>query len=122
MRILKSCLLAAALVPSLAAAQEPVTIRIGWNQTPGHMASLAYLDPLQPEGENKVLQNYGKSYIAEAIRFQGSTHQITALATDEVDIAALSPTALVQAVNNAGLDVKVIADVLQESCEPGTYT
>jgi len=109
-------------LPTLAAAQEPTTIRIGWNQSPGHMASLAYLKQMQPDGEYKVLQNYGKTYLADPIRFQGSTHQITALATDEVDVAALSAVALVQAVNNANLDVKVIADVLQETCEDGTYT
>ena len=123
MKFLTGCLLAAAtFVPSLAAAQDPVTIRIGWNQAPGHMAALAYLPELQPDGEHAVLQNYGKTYIAEPIRFQGSTHQITALATDEVDVAALSAAAFAQTVNNAGLDVKVIADVLQESCDEGTYT
>lgn len=109
-------------LPAVATAQEPTTIRIGWNQTPGHIASIAYLKPFQPDGEYKVLQNYGKTYLADPIRFQGSTHQITALATGEVDIAALSAVALVQAVNNAGLNVKVIGDVLQESCEAGTYT
>lgn len=123
MKVLKSCILAAVIaVPSLAAAQDPVTIRIGWNQTPGHMASLAYLPELQPDGEYAVLKNYGKTYLAEPIRFQGSTHQITALATNEVDIAALSSAAFAQAVNNAGLDIKMIADVLQESCDEGTYT
>lgn len=122
MKFMRSCLLAAALVPSLAAAQDPVTIRIGWNQAPGHMASLAYVPELQPDGEHAVLQNFGKTYIAEPIRFQGSTHQITALATDEVDIAALSSAAFAQAVNNAGLDIKVVADVLQESCDEGTFT
>lgn len=123
MRRLRTYLAVAAIVlPSVAAAQDPVTIRIGWNQTPGHIASLAYLPELQPDGDYAVLQNYGKTYIAEPIRFQGSTHQITALATNEVDVAALSSTALVQAVNNAGLDIKVIADVFQESCEPNTFT
>lgn len=125
MTYLKNCVLAATigLLPAAALAQEePVTIRIGWNQTPGHMASLAYLDALQPDGEHAVLQNYGQTYIAEPIRFQGSTHQITALASDEVDVAALSSAALVYAINNANLDVKVIGDVLQESCEEGVYT
>ena len=87
-------------LPTLAAAQEPTTIRIGWNQSPGHMASLAYLKQMQPDGEYKVLQNYGKTDAADPIRFQGSTHQITALATEEVDVAALSAVALVQAVKH----------------------
>lgn len=123
MNRLQLCIGAAAIaISSQAAAQDPATIRIGWNQSPGHLASLAYLPELQPGGAHSVLENFGGSYIAEPIRFQGSSHQITALATNEVDVAALSSSAFVQAVNNANLDVKVIADVFQESCEPGTFT
>ncbi len=102
---------AAALLAGLAAhgaaAEEPVTIKIGWAQAPGHMAPILY--------QNKsILKHFGKTYIAEPIRFQGSTPQIQAMATGELNIAAFGATAMVAAATNARLDVKIVADVIQD--------
>jgi sulfonate transport system substrate-binding protein len=86
---------------------EPLKIKIGWSQTPGHMAPLLF--------QNKsLLKHYGKSYTVDAVRFRGSTAQLTALASGRLDIAALSATALVLAVTNAGVDARVVGDVLQD--------
>jgi NitT/TauT family transport system substrate-binding protein len=99
--------LLAGFVAHTAAAQEPVTIKIGWAQAPGHMAPILY--------QNKsILKHFGKTYIAEPIRFQGSTPQIQALATGELNIAAFGATAMVAAAVNARLDVKIVADVIQD--------
>ena len=48
------------------------------------------------------------------MRFRGSTAQLTALASGRLDIAALSATALDLAVTNAGIDARVVADVIQD--------
>ncbi|MEP9353502.1 ABC transporter substrate-binding protein [Xanthobacter sp. KR7-65] len=89
------------------AAAEPIKIRIGWSTMPGHMIPVLYSNP-------SVLKHYGKSYVVEPILFRGSTPQITAMAAGEIDMAAFSATALAFAVNNAGLDVKVVADIIQD--------
>jgi len=100
-----------------AATAEPTKIRIGWNQAPGHMASLTWHDTTAP-----YLQNYGKTYIAEPIRFQGSGHQVTAIAAGQVDIAAVSVVAFLAMINKAKLDVRVISDVLQDPCDGRGFT
>ena len=105
---------AAALIAAAgsARAEDPVTIKIGWAQAPGHMAPILY--------QNKaILIHFGKTYIAEPIRFQGSTPQIQALATGELNVAAFGATAMVAAAVNARLDVKIVADVIQDGV--GTY-
>ena len=105
-RIFTAALLAG-LAAHGAAAEELVTIKIGWAQAPGHMAPILY--------QNKsILKHFGKTYIAEPIRFQGSTPQIQALATGELSIAAFGATAMVAAATNARLDVKIVADVIQD--------
>src|SRR5262245_39263396 len=110
MRRFNPLLAAAALLMaaiSTASAQEPVTIKIGWAQAPGHMAPILY--------QNKaILKHFGKTYIADPIRFQGSTPAIQAMATGELNIAAFGATAMVAAVTNAKLDVKIVADVIQD--------
>lgn len=104
----------AALAAGQVAAQDPAKLRIGWAQAPGHMAPLLY--------QNKaVLKHFGKSYVADPIRFQGSTPQIQAIAAGELDIAAFGATAMVAAVNNAKLDMRVVADVIQDGT-PGYFT
>ena len=51
-------------------------------------------------------------------RFRGSALQITALAANEVDIAALSFSAFALAIQNARMnDIRAIADVFQDGIE-----
>ena len=57
----------------------PVKIRVGWVVVPASTA------PLVLEKKD-ILQHFGKSYTAEAIRFEGTPPVITALAAGEVDI------------------------------------
>ena len=118
MKLFVSALLGAAFVVTLAAtdAVAQTKIRIGWNQAPGHMAAMTWYDK-----SLGYLVNSGKTYIAEPIRFQGSGHQVTAIAAGQVDIAAMSPVAFVQTVKKAGLDTKVIADVLHTPCDGHSF-
>jgi NitT/TauT family transport system substrate-binding protein len=58
-----------------------------------------------------LLRNHGKTYQLELTRFQGTSTQITALASNDLDIAALAFSAFGLAIENANLsDLRVIAD------------
>jgi NitT/TauT family transport system substrate-binding protein len=106
-RILCAAVAAWAIITTAAQADEPVHIRIGWAQAPGHMAPILY--------QNKsILHHFGKSYVADPIRFQGSTPQIQAIASGELEVAAFGATAMVAAVANAQLDMRIVADVIQD--------
>lgn len=101
---------AGVIAATSAFAADPVKIRIGWSTMPGHMIPVLYSNP-------SILKHYGKSYTVEPILFRGSTPQITAMAAGEIDMAAFSATALALAVTNAGLDVKVVADIIQDGVD-----
>ena len=60
--------LVCAVAPA-AKADEPVKIRIGWAQAPGHLAPL--LDILAQK-HPEVMPHQAKTYAAEAVRFAGS--------------------------------------------------
>src|ERR1700722_138476 len=110
-------LIATILAVAPAKADGPMRLRIGWAQAPGHLAPL--LDILvkkQPD----LFAHYGKSYTAEAVRFNGSTPQIQAIAVGELEIAAFAPSSLTLAITNANLDVRVVSDVIQDG-RPGSY-
>ncbi|MEP9377346.1 ABC transporter substrate-binding protein [Aquabacter sp. CN5-332] len=110
-RMARFGVIAAGVVAATSAfAADPVKIRIGWSTMPGHMIPVLYANP-------SILKHYGKSYTVEPILFRGSTPQITAMAAGEIDMAAFSATALALAVTNAGLDVKVVADIIQDGVD-----
>ncbi len=90
---------------------DPLRIRVGWAQAPGHLAPLiSELQRRHPE----VFKHAGVSYVMEPFRFQGSTPQITAMAVGELEVAAFGSTALALAIINAHLNVRVVADVIQD--------
>jgi NitT/TauT family transport system substrate-binding protein len=103
-------LLAAALAaPALsrAHAAEPLRIRIGWSTMPAHLVPAVYQ-------LRQAMRHYGRSYVVETVNFTASTPQITAMASNQVDIAAFAPTAMALAIINARLDMRVVADMLQD--------
>src|SRR6202171_2221814 len=86
----------------------PVKIRVGWVVVP---ASLA---PLILEKKD-ILKHYGQSYVAEAIRFEGTPPVITALASGEVDVGPLAFSSFRLAIQNAHMDdLRVISDEIQD--------
>jgi sulfonate transport system substrate-binding protein len=102
--------LALAAVSSQAQA-DPWPIRVGWVTTPTHLQPL--IDELQKR-HPEIFHHFGKSYVAQGVHFQGTTPQIQALAINELEVAAFGPEALALAVDNARLDVRMIADVFQD--------
>src|SRR5215831_5422731 len=83
----------ACLADRPAAATEPAlfAIRVGWAQTPGHLAPLvAELARRHPE----IMPKQNKTYDFEPVRFPGSTPQIQALAIGDLEVAAFSDSAL----------------------------
>ncbi|HVA15820.1 MAG TPA: ABC transporter substrate-binding protein [Stellaceae bacterium] len=96
---------------STGANADPWKIRVGWVTTPTHM------QPVIDELHNRhpeIFPNFGKTYTVESMHFQGTTPQIEALATNDLEVAAFGPEALALAVDNAHLDVRMIADVFQD--------
>lgn len=94
--------------PGIAA---PLTIRIGWNNALAHPQPLIdLLVKTHPE----LFHHYGKDYVVESSRFQGGSQEIQAIAAGDLDVIAFAPSAFDLAVTNAHLDLRIVADVLQE--------
>jgi NitT/TauT family transport system substrate-binding protein len=109
MRALKLLLAAsAALLAASAAAQQPVKIRVAWIVPVSNLASFMY-------SAKDVLRHNGKSYVAETTRFQGSTPQLTALGTGDLDVALLGFTSFPLAIQNARMeDLRIIVDEIRD--------
>jgi len=116
MRILRSLLLVAASMLLVGAAvAEPVKIRVAY------VVPVANWAPLL-EAKKDLARHWGKSYVMEAVRFQGTPPMITALANNEIEIGDLAYSSFGLAVQNAGLDdLRVIADEFQDGV-PGYYS
>ncbi len=94
---------------------EPLKIRIGWVVVPASTA------PLVLEKKD-ILKHYGKSYVAEATRFEGTPPVITALAAGQLDVGPLAFSSLGLAIENAHMDdLRVICDEVQDGV-PGHGT
>jgi len=97
---------------SLAHAQQPLKIRMGYVQLPGHLGPILFQDN---PNLRAVMKHYGKSYTVDPIRFRGTTPQIQAFAAGEIDIGTQSPTSFALAIQNARLPVKVVADTFYDN-------
>jgi sulfonate transport system substrate-binding protein len=108
LRLLGSLLALVALMGAPAGAQQPVKIRAGWITTPASLIPLIFAKP-------GLARHNGKSYVFEPVYFAASPLQITALTSNEIDIAALGYSSLPLAVQNAGLaDLRILADEIQD--------
>ncbi len=110
MRAMIGIALALALVVGAATARadEPVKLRIGWITVPIALAPIM-------AAKQDVTRHLGKSYTIDAIHFAGTTPQITALASGDLDIAELSYSSFALAIQNAHMDdLRMIADSLQD--------
>jgi NitT/TauT family transport system substrate-binding protein len=63
----------------------------------------------------------GKSYTLESVHYQGTPQMITAIANNELEVASLAYSSLALAIENAGLDLRVIGDEFQDGV-PGYYS
>jgi sulfonate transport system substrate-binding protein len=101
--------------PALAHAAEPYRLRIGWVVAGADLATLMFAKP-------GLAVHAGKSYIPELIHFEGTSTAMQALATGEVDTAALAYSTFALGIVNAGMaDLRVIADGFQDGV-PGYHT
>jgi sulfonate transport system substrate-binding protein len=110
-----ACLVGAARVVN---ADSPLLIRVGWVVTPGHLA------PLEEElgrREPRVFRHLGKTYVMEAVHFQGTTPEIQAQAINDLEVASFSTAAVALAITNAHLDERVVADVVADGV-PGHFS
>jgi NitT/TauT family transport system substrate-binding protein len=117
MRALKFA--AGLLVPALLgcgfAQAEPVKIRVAWVAPVSDMPSL-WLE------KKDVARHFGRSYVFESLRFQGTPPMITALANNELEVASLAYSTLGIAIENAGMDdIRVISDNFRDGV-PGYHT
>lgn len=93
----------------------PVKIRVGWVVVPASSAPLLL-------AKKELLFNFGKSYVAEAIHFEGTPPVITALASGDLEIGPLAFSSFALAIQNAHLDdLRVICDEIQDGV-PGHGT
>lgn len=108
-------LAACLLVPAGAGAQTPVNIRVSWVAVPNNLPPFMFKKPGIPK-------HLGKSYTMEAVQYRGTPQSITALATNDLDIALLSYSSFPLAIQNANMqDVRVIASEFQDGAE-GYYS
>jgi NitT/TauT family transport system substrate-binding protein len=86
---------------------DPLKIREGW-VAPGNWGSIW----LQ---KKDLAKHFGQSYVMEPVHYAGTPPMVTALATNEVEVANLAYSTLGIAVQNAGLDdLRVICDEFQD--------
>jgi NitT/TauT family transport system substrate-binding protein len=98
-----------------ARAAEPYHLRIGWVVMPADLATLMFVKP-------GLAPHEGKTYVPELTHFAGTSTAMTALATGELDCAALAYSTFGLGIENAGMtDLRVIADGFQDGV-PGYHT
>jgi NitT/TauT family transport system substrate-binding protein len=101
-------LILAALAAALAfgeAEAEPLKIKLQY-------ASVSQFVPMIPLAPKELYQHYGKSYEVEPIFMAGSGPALTALASNEIHLAALNPQTIGNLVLTAGLEPHPIVQVL----------
>lgn len=116
MRLIKA---AAALIVAIGLAEsavaEPYHLRIGWVVAGADFATLMFANP-------ELAPHAGKSYIPELLHFEGTSTAMQALATGDLDTAALAYSTFALGVVNAGMsDLRVIGDGFQDGV-PGYHT
>ena len=108
-------LLTVALFATGAARGEPLMIRSSY------VVPVSDWQPLMVEKKD-LAKHWGKSYVMEAVRYQGTPPMITALANGELEIANLAYSTLGIAIQNAGIgDLRVISDGFRDGV-PGYFS
>jgi ABC-type nitrate/sulfonate/bicarbonate transport system substrate-binding protein len=117
MRLLKllPALAALALCASTAANAEPLKIRNSYVVPVSNWAPLI-------TAKKSLAKYWGKSYVMDDVRYQGTPPMITALVNGELEIANLAYSTLGLAIQNAGIDdLRVISDEFRDGV-PGYFS
>jgi NitT/TauT family transport system substrate-binding protein len=100
-----------ALALSRVASADPLTIRTGW------VVATSGYTPLVLEKKD-LLRHYGVSYTLEPRHFQGTAPQLTAFASNEIDIATIGYSTFALAILNAKMDdIRIVADGFQDGAD-----
>lgn len=86
---------------------EPITLKVGFDTIPTHLAPVIFKIP-------EAVRHYGKDYTIEFTRFRGSALQLQAIASGEVDLGVLAFSSFATGILNAHLPIKAVADVAQD--------
>src|ERR1700691_5350848 len=93
---------------SIARADAPYRLRIGWVVAPADLSTLMFLRP-------DLAPHAGKTYIPELTHFAGTPAEMQAIATGDLDTAALAFSTFALGVVNAGMDdLRVLGDEFQD--------
>jgi NitT/TauT family transport system substrate-binding protein len=92
-----------ALAPAEA---EPVKLRLQYGSATGQYV------PILPLAPKELYRHYGKSYTIEPVFMAGGGPALTALAAKEIEIGAMGPQAVANAVIEAKLDLVSFVQVL----------
>ena len=113
--LLLAATVALTLFAQPAHATEPYHLRLGWVVLPADLVTLMFVKPgLAPHA--------GKTYIPELTHFAGTPAEMTALATGDLDCAALAYSTFALGIENAGMaDLRIIGDEFQDGV-PGYHT
>ena len=97
------------------AGREPYHLRIGWVVAPADLSTLMFLQP-------DLAPHAGKTYIPELTHFAGTPAEMQAMATGDLDTAALAFSTFALGIVNAGMDdLRVLGDEFQDGV-PGYHT
>jgi NitT/TauT family transport system substrate-binding protein len=110
-RLLSAIAFAALMSAGVARAAEPLKIRIGWANTPATISPLLFQ-------KTDIMRHHGKTYVVEAIRFDGTTRALAAIKAGTLDIGSVSFSNVGAAVVQQGMsDLRIIADGNQGGVE-----
>ncbi|HUZ74576.1 MAG TPA: ABC transporter substrate-binding protein [Stellaceae bacterium] len=91
-----------------AAHAKPFTINHGWVVWTGDMSPMIF-------EKRDILKDYGKTYTVDPIHFKGTSPQLQALATGQIQIASLAYSSFANGILNAHLtDMRIVADGFQD--------
>lgn len=95
-----------------ASADPPLKIRQGWGVTTT-FAPMIFSAP-----KTVGLKHYGESYVVEPMHFVGSSPELTAIASGDVDVITIAFSTFPLAIENAHLtDLRIVADGFQDGVD-----
>jgi ABC-type nitrate/sulfonate/bicarbonate transport system substrate-binding protein len=105
--VMRAMLAMIVLAVAAGGASAQTKVKIGAGLVPVHISTIVFGDP-------RLSPNKGKSYDVEFVHARGSSQQMTALAAGELNIVGFSAAAFATGIENGGLDLVALADLMQD--------